>query len=157
VRAGDRRIVFGPCEGQWIAVLYDYVDPSVPPEKQVAFSSPWVTTTVARVLRLSPKEATIKFHRVRELDLLANLPKGKEKWSAEVFLTWSALGLPRPDAKGGATSLACDFGVLTGNSGGTGVEQRCYWSNRAALTVSDLGIEAQLHPGAWGRASFRPK
>jgi len=51
-----------------------------------------------------------------------------------------------------AAPLAAALGVLTGNSGGTGVEVRCYWSSRAALTVSDLGIEAQLHPGAWGRA-----
>jgi len=155
--AGDRRIVFGRHEGKWIVVLYDYVDEAVPHAQRVEFSSPWVTTAIARVAQVPEPDARVRFHLVKELDLLVNLPKGKRKWSAEVFLKWSALGLTAPDAKAKA-SLTCDFGILTGDSGGTGVEKRCYWSNQAAaLTVSDLGIEAQIHPSTWGRMSFQSK
>ena len=109
--------------------------------------------------RLGRSGAEGKFHVVRDLDLLAGLPKGQTKWSAEVFLPWAALGMPAADPESKErSSLTCDFGILTGDSGGTGVENRCYWSNRAAgLTVSDLGIEARIHPSTWGRVSFQSK
>jgi len=157
--AGDRRIVFGNCGGKWQAVLYDYVDPTVPPDRHVEFASPWVTTRVARVTRLDEAGVDVRFHVVRDLDLRAGLPAGQTRWSAEAFLPWAALGMPPADPKSkDLSSLTCDFGILTGDSGGTGVEKRCYWSNRAAgLTVSDLGIEARIHPSTWGRMSFQPK
>jgi len=150
VVAGDRRIVFGRHKGRWVAVLYDYVDPSVPPEKRVQFSSPWVTTSVARVVQLPDRDCTVRFRTVSDLE--RQPPKGMSLWAAEVFVKWSALGL-KPSRN---LRVRCDFGILSADSGGIRVEKRSYWSNRGNLTVSDLGVEATLNPAAWGTVTLSP-
>jgi hypothetical protein len=141
VVAGDRRLVFGPHKGQWIAVLYDYVVRDAKRDEGVDFSSPLVTTHVARVVRLPADEVQIKF-------------QAGKSWTADVFLKWSALGIAAPDGK---AQWRCDFGILTPDSGGTTVESRDYWSDRATEMTSDLGVEAQIHPGNWGTITLEPK
>ncbi|HUT35082.1 MAG TPA: hypothetical protein VNE39_16445 [Planctomycetota bacterium] len=147
---GDRRIVFGRHKGKWVAVLYDYVDPAVPHEKWVEFASPLVTTRVARVVPLAEGDVKIAFRT--EDSLTREVPKGMAAWTTEVFVKWSALGL---DASKKFT-LPCDFGILLPDSGGMGVARRAYWSHRGELTVSDLGVEAQLTPAAWGTVTVEP-
>ena len=74
------------------------------------------------------------------------MPAGKAQWEAEVFVRWSALGFA---PKGGA-SFKADFAINGANSAGNAVDERSCWSNKGVLTVSDLGIEAKMTPGAWG-------
>ena len=150
VVAGDRRIVFANHRGKWVAVLYDYIDPAVPSARWVEFASPWVSTRVARVVELPANACTIRFHVAD--GLLREAPKGKAYWSAEVRITWDALGL-KPDKK---LTVPADFGVLVPDSGGMRVAKRAYWSQQGELTVSDLGVEAMLNPGAWGSLTLEP-
>ena len=144
VVAGDRRIVFGNHRGKWVAVLYDYIDPSVSNDKHVPFSSPWVTTTVARVALLPAKAAQVRFRQLSQPDA-----SGAAEWSAEVKLTWSALGFEGPP---GVSWF--DFGVRSADSGGIRVAKRSYWSNPGPTPVADLGVEAMITPGAWGTVRF---
>jgi len=141
-QAGDRRVVFAALKGQWTAVLYDYVDAKVPADQWVAFASPIVTTSIARVERLPASAYTVAF---RELPGAA--VAGRKAWSAEATLTWAALGLVAPQPK---QTLRMDFGILSADTGGTSVDRRAYWSNPDTLMVADLGVEARLQPGNWG-------
>jgi hypothetical protein len=140
VAVGDRRIVFAQHKGKWVAVLYDYLDPATPPGKHVEFSSPLITTRVARVTPIEDAKVAVK----------RGDPCTVANWSAEAFVPWRSLGLP-PDARG---PVRMDFGILTPDSGGVRVEKRTYWSNRATDMVADLGMEAQINPGAWGEVTF---
>jgi len=137
VTVGDRRIVFGQHKGRWVAVLYDYIDPATAPDRWVEFSSPLITTRVARVAVLDDARIAVK-----QKD-----PGAVAEWSAEVALPWKAMGIA-PQPKG---LVLADVGILTPDSGGVRVEKRTYWSNRATDMVADLGMEAQIHPSAWGQ------
>jgi hypothetical protein len=150
VVAGDRRIVFGQHKGKWIAVLYDYVNAAAGKDEGVSFSSPLVTTRVARVAQLP--DVAIKFQK-------ADKPADPKRpttfaWNAEVTLPWNALGITAPTGK---TDYRMDFGILAPDSGGTTVEKRSYWCDRNTEMTADLGVEAQIHPGNWGTATLEMK
>ena len=70
----------------------------------------------------------------------------KEKFSAEVFLSWRGLGFT--EKPGG---LKADFGILSADTGGEVVEYRTQWANTKTDHCSDLGVEAQINPRSWGK------
>lgn len=131
-------------------MLYDYVNPAVGKDESVSFSSPLVTTRVAKVVQLP--DVKVQF-------MIADKPPDPKRstammWHAEVFLPWNSLGLAAPEGK---TDYRMDFGILTPDSGGTTVEKRSYWSDRNTEMTADLGVEAQIHPGNWGTVTLEMK
>jgi hypothetical protein len=168
---GDQRIVFGPVDGEWKAVRYDYVDEDVPEDRWVGFVSPVVTTRIARVETLPQSKAKVVFRHTlgKELDLTVarrpealgagpkrvqrELRKGEKHWAAEMFIAWSAIGLDGPPER-----LKADVGVMVPDSGGLTVDKRKYWSNPLLdRPVSDLGLEASIKPASWGVFHFGKK
>jgi len=147
VLPGDRRVLFGRQRDKWLAVLYDYRVPGVPAAAREQFSSPVVTTPVDRVTVLPADAFRIEFVE-DNIDLSSSGSESTRQlnaWSAEVFLPWKTLGFSSRPSR-----LCCDVGVMVPDSGGQQVERRVYWSNPLPLTVSDLGAEAEIHPGTWG-------
>ncbi len=166
---GDQRIVFGPVDGKWQAVRYDYIDEEIPEDQWVEFVSPVVTTRIARVETLPESKAKVVFRHTlgKEMDLTVEkdpgplgpkvkqrkLRKGEKHWAAEMFVAWSAIGLTGPPG-----SLKADVGVMVPDSGGLTVDKRKYWSNPLAdRPVSDLGLEASIKPASWGVFHFGEK
>jgi len=150
VQEGDRRIVFGKLKGKWVAVMYDYLDEEADPAEAQTFASPVFTTTVAKVYVIPENALELKVVE-ENLELLADqkeLP-GHDAWSAEVFLPWKTLGLKRP------RELRCEIGVMSADSGGITVEQRKYWADPTIHPVSDLGAEAAITPGKWGKLKLK--
>lgn len=168
---GDRRILFAPIKGIWSAVLFDFLKPGSVKKPQI-FSSPWVTTSVDEVRLLNPSEAKVSFLEFGwggiddnfdedfDVDEDFDGDEGVEgndlddrtSWSAEVFITWEALGFdgPPPSFKG-------DVGVLIPDSGGARVDERQHWALPGMKqTVSDVGVEADIRPGKWGTFDLNP-
>jgi len=144
VSAGDQRLVIARHDGKWVGVRYDYLGPDADPAAAVPFTSPLVTTTVARVTVLDPEAIEVAF-RPEAFD------GGKPvDWSAEARVSWAALGFDDPPK-----SFRGDVGVIEADSGGIDVEQRRYWSNPAALPVADLGVEAMITPAGWGTFTLK--
>jgi hypothetical protein len=176
VQAGDQRIVFGNFKGEWIAMRYDYVNSKVLPEEYIEFSSPLVVTKVALVEQVPPSDVQIAWREGLGFDLTdlgatdkaaqhdtnpllsdvmipdeLRVDHGTRKpWTAEVFITWKALGFDGPP-KG---SLRADVGILTADSGGVEVSERMQWSNVKTDHVADLGVEATMYPRTWGTFNF---
>ena len=139
---GDRRIVFGRHKGAWIAMLYDYVNPTAPAAEGFDFESQVAKTHVARVIEL-PKDKAQMF--INEITGPKN-KDGKTSWTAEIFVSWDTLGVKGVDG----TTFKADVGVLAADSGGIQVERRAYWSNLEAEISTDPAIQAQVLPGTWG-------
>ncbi len=147
VKPGDRRLVFAPHKGRWIAVLYDYVAPDAPAEAGRAFRSPVTTTHVNRVRVLGADEVRVAFREVGATE------DGTVRWTAEARVPWALLGL-----EGKARErFRADVGALLPDAGGLQVGRRANWSHvGVADHVSDLAVEAQIHPAAWGDVELRP-
>jgi len=141
---GDKRLVFAPHKGKWIAVLYDYVVPGAKPEEGVDYTSPVTSTRVDRVILLPESAVKIGFRQAAGDDAGA--------WSAEVQVPWKTLGVT-PAA---GQKIAMDFGILSPDSGGIQADKRSYWSDPDTGHVADLSVEAQIHPGNWGTVTVSP-
>lgn len=175
LRPGDQRIVFGPHQGEWIAMRYNYVDNSVLPENMIEFASPLVVTKIATVEQLTDDQVQIAFRDGLGVDitdlgatdapavptsnpLLSDVMVpdhlrvdhgNREPWTAEVFVTWEALGFSGPPGQ-----IRADVGILTADSGGVEVLERMQWSNIKTDHVSDVGVEARIAPRSWGVFRF---
>jgi hypothetical protein len=149
VQKGDRRIAFGKYKGNWIAVMYDHIDPKADPADYTKFASPVVTTSVAKVTVIPENAYRLKVmdENLEVVSRQKAIP-GYNGWSAEVFLPWRTLGMKRPK------ELRCDTGVMNADSGGITVQNRNYWSNPSAH-VNDLGVEAAINPGKWGKLRLK--
>jgi hypothetical protein len=132
---GDRRLLIAPFHQQPVAVLYSYREPNA--RAQVAFSSPWRSERVDRVVQL--KDARI------------STTIGPDSYEVRAIVPLSDLGLP---CSTGATELRGDFGVIYGDADGTFDQLRSYWSNRATGLVNDIPGEVTVTPRLWGRLHF---
>lgn len=140
--AGDKRVVFAPHKGKWVAVLYDYIAPGAKPDEGVDYTSPVTSTRVDRVVLLPENEVKIAF---------AETPDSKD-WTAEVQIPWKTLGINPV----GGQKIAMDFGILSPDSGGLQADKRSYWSDPDTGHVADLAVEAQIRPGNWGTVTLSP-
>lgn len=147
--AGDKRLLVGPMRGKWIAVLMDYVNPSVFEEGWIEYVSPVLTTRVAKVMEL-PEDA-VKIAVRSGYDLNRQVPAGLKDFTAEVYVTWKALGLSAIPG-----TLRADMGVLSADAGGTLVERRWSWSQPNATAVTDVAVEAAIQPATFGVLRFEP-
>ncbi len=143
---GDKRVVFAPHKGKWIAVLYDYVAPGARPEEGVDYTSPVTSTRVDRVVLLPESAVKIAFRRA------AGAVDAAGAWSAEVQVPWKVLGV-NPAA---GQKITMDFGILSPDSGGLQADKRSYWSDPDTGHVADLAVEAQIRPGNWGTVTVSP-
>ncbi|GDY11514.1 hypothetical protein LBMAG53_03910 [Planctomycetota bacterium] len=180
VSAGDLRLIFTKLDGQWQAIRYNYVDDTLPQDRWMEFSSPLVTTRVAKVEKVDPALVKIVWTERTledEISLVESKPTSelaqsldlaldggrvdlnkrfraehapRQPWSAEVVLDWQALGLTAPPAGG----IKADFGILCADSSGTSVEYRTQWSDPDTDHCSDVGVEAAMNPNAWGTLNF---
>jgi len=146
--AGDRRILFAPYKGKWVAVLFDYVDPAVPEDKYIDYESPVLKTRVARV-ELLPEDA-FKIKVRSGYDLERRVPEGMKDFTAEIYLPWATLGFAEPP---GNRSFKADFGILNADKSGTTVDQRFYWSNSSTEAVTDMALESAINPATLGTVS----
>jgi hypothetical protein len=139
--AGDKRFVFAPQKGQWIAVLYDYVNPKASADERVLFTSPVRKMKVDRVVRLPDKSFQIAFKGGE------GAKKGERPaWTAEVFLPWETIGITPSER----LEFRADFGVLCPDSGGIQSDRQYFWAESANTEVTDVPHEATIHPGQWG-------
>ncbi len=127
---GDLRLLLSVFEGKPIAVLYDYKAPGAGSPRQ--FSSPVTTTVVDSVRVLASARVAIDRQDDR-YTLRASVSLAELKFA------------PQP-----GHSYRGDFGVIYSDRQGRIDELRMYWSNVATGLVSDLAIEAQIEPRAWG-------
>jgi hypothetical protein len=126
--AGDVRVVVGLVKGQPVATRYRPVVPGT--TEPVVFAS-W---------------HTVKLDAVD--DVSDAVTWTERDGMIEVGIPLAVLGLePRP-----GQTLRGDLGVIVGN--GVQAVQRIYWSNQINLTVSDIPLEAQVLPAAWGDWRF---
>jgi len=132
---GDKRLLIAPFHEHPIAVLYSFREPNA--TAPIAFSSPWRSEHVDRVVQL--KDARIS--TVIRSD-------SYEVWA---IVALSDLGLQGPP---NATELHGDFGVIYGDVAGTVDQLRSYWSNKATGLVNDVPGEVTVTPRLWGRLDF---
>jgi hypothetical protein len=139
--AGDKRFVFAPYKGQWIAVLYDYVNPKAPAGERYVFTSPVKKMKVDRVVQLPDGAVKIAFKG-------GDAAKKGERaaWTAEVFVPWDAIGIKPSDRM----EFRADAGVLCPDSGGIQSDRQFFWAEAANTEVTDVAHEAAIHPGQWG-------
>jgi hypothetical protein len=141
--AGDKRLLVGPFKGKWTAVLFDYVDKSVPDENYVEYTSPVATTRVARVTVLPPDAVKIVVKSQKAAG-------SADAFTAEIAVAWSALGLPAVPTG----NLRGDVGVLLADPTGASVESRAFWADAETDAITDIAVEAAIRPGALGTLRF---
>ena len=140
---GDRRVVFGRHKSQWIAVLYDYVNPDAPADKAVDFTSPVISTHVAAVTVLPTNDMRIAFRD--------NALPASNQWGMEAFLPWKLLGFDQRPTR----AILFDAGIMIPDSGGITVERRLAWADPGPLPVSDVAYEARITPAMWGVVNWK--
>ena len=146
---GDRRLVLGRHRGEWVAVLYDYVNPDAPSDRQMVFESPVLTTPVADVRLFRPPDVLIGWGEDIDVELSGE-KQGGAGWVVEAFVPWRVLGFSDVPSK-----IPCDAGLMIPDSGGVGVQRRIAWGDPTPLPVSDVAWEARIHPGRWGIMTLR--
>jgi DNA-binding beta-propeller fold protein YncE len=132
---GDKRLLIAPFHQQSNAILYSYREPNA--TAPLAFSSPWRSERVDRVIQL--KDARI------------STVIGSASYELRAVVPLSDLGLPGP---GSDTLLRGDFGVIYGDADGTVDQLRSYWSNKATGIVNDVPGEVTVTPRLWGQLHF---
>ena len=149
--AGGRRLLCAPHEDGWVAVRYDYKDDSVAREQHVVFTSPVVETSVARVTSLPADQFQVAFQQSDVADPAQKAAHGDRRhWSAEIFISWTALGYTAVPDK-----MQADVGVLDAVPTGDDVGERFQWANAHTIEVSDVAVEAWIRPKEWGSFNFR--
>ncbi len=133
---GDLRLSFTLVDGAPTAILYNYVVPGTPRGARCAFSSPWQSVYIDRVVRLP--EAKIV------------LGRDGNRFTVEAAVPLAALGLD-PAA---TPSIRGDLGIVVGDQTGTRTMDRRYWSNPNTKIISDLPSEARIQPNLWGTLVF---
>ena len=132
---GDKRLLIAPFHQQPIAVLYSFREPNA--TASIAFSSPWRSEHVDRVVQL--KDARI------------STVIRSDSYEVRAIVPLLVLGLQGPP---NATELHGDFGVIYGDADGTVDQLRSYWSNKATGLVNDVPGEVTVIPRLWGRLHF---
>lgn len=135
-RAGDKRLILAPFQGQSIAMLYDYVVPGT--EDPVAFHSPWRAAKVDRVTQLE------------NVDIHVRQEAGGYEVQARIPL--QALGLP---PSGTPANLLGDFGVIYGDEDGRINILRSYWNNQETGLVNDVPGETMIEPSSWAPLQWK--
>ncbi len=129
---GNRRLLISMLDKKPVAVVYQPVAPGTAEKNRVPFASPW---------------RSISFDRV---EVVADVKIGTGAiaggYVVEAAIPWTVLGVT-PKA---GLALRGDFGILSGDSGGTTTVARSYWCNKATNLVNDVPGEAELTPGQWG-------
>ena len=136
---GDLRLLFSVLGGQPTAVLYEKNVPGTAEKDRVPFSSPWRTITFDRVTQ--PADVKVA---------TAPYPDGRG-YFVEAAIPWSRLGV----TPSSGLKLRADFGILSGDTGGTITISRKYWSNKSTGLVNDVPGEAQLEPEHWGEVTLQ--
>ncbi|MBC7328187.1 hypothetical protein H5T87_08760 [bacterium] len=127
---GDLRLIISVFQGKPIAVLYRYKVPGT--EKPIEFTSPVTTTKIDQVKILEDAKIAI--------DRWGN------SYGVRVVVPLSELGFKPEPGK----TYRGDFGVVYSDKTGRTDELRMYWSNPVSGLVSDLALEANITPSAWG-------
>ena len=167
--AGDRRLLLARVQGQWTAVLHDYVAAAAPADAGLREASPLATATVARVRKLAATEyqAAVREDALPGADenvvddgglpaapgAAGGAPGGRApadgakgpRWTAEVFLPWALLGVTPP------ATLRFDVGALPARGQGA----PAYWANAAAGLSADPALALQPLPAAWGKVECK--
>jgi hypothetical protein len=135
--AENLRLLFSSKGGQPTAVLYEKTVPGTPEKDRVPFSSPW---------------RTLYFDRVTQPgDIQVTTGPYVGGYFVEVAIPWSRLGI----TPSSGLKLKADFGILSGDSGGTTTVSRKYWSNKSTGLVNDVPGEAELDPDRWGEVTLQ--
>jgi hypothetical protein len=133
---GDLRLLLSVFEGKPIAILYVYKTSSGGGGPRW-FSSPVTSTPVDAVRVLASARVAIDRQSDR-YTVRAAVPLADLKFT--------------PLA---GHSYRSDFGVIYSDRQGRIDELRMYWSNTTTGLVSDLAIEAQIEPRAWGTCQIK--
>ena len=134
---GDIRLSFAMVDGKPTAILYDYVLPGTPKNQRYAFSSPWQTVYVDRVVRLT--------------DARMAITRAVDRFTLEAAIPLASIHLDparTPTIKG-------DVGIVVSDQTGTRSVDRIYWSNPNTKITTDLPSEARLEPNLWGTLTFK--
>ncbi|MCC5849460.1 MAG: hypothetical protein JJU29_15365 [Verrucomicrobia bacterium] len=169
---GDKRIFIVKHRGEWRGVLWQPEHPKGPTDNDLRVNSPYMDLHAHEVRLLGTNELQIK---IRELTLDIDLGdlggggfgdgfdgmdtglqlRGEEKagnekqgdgqdWSAEIFVPWNLIG-------GGPGERRMDLGIREAGPEGRVI----HWNNRHPYTGNDPALQADLHPGGWGRVNFQ--
>ena len=133
---GDIRLSFAMVGGEPRAILYDYVVPGTSPESRRAFSSPWRTVFVDRVVLLPEASVAV----VRE----------GSRYTLEAAVPLAAIHLDPAATR----SVRGDMGRVLSDQTGQRSVDRVYWSNKNTKIVSDIPSEVRLQPNLWGTFVF---
>lgn len=137
--AGDVRLSLTLVGGRPAAILYDFVVPGTPPERRLAFSSPWRTLFIDRVSILADAQIAIQ--------------RRSDGYTLEAAVPLTALHLdPRQ-----TPTLRGDVGRVLSDQTGTRAVDRVYWSDQSTKIVSDVPSEATVHPNLWGTFEFEER
>ena len=71
-------------------------------------------------------------------------------WSAEIFLSWQALGLP-----GAPATLRADVGIRSADSTGKSLGDRIQWADPDTRQVADPAFSTAISPMSWGNVWFK--
>jgi len=133
---GDQRLLLTLYNGKPFGMLYQYRIPGTPQAEKTAFSSPWRTEYVDKLVRLNPANIGI-----------TTTTKG---YAVEAVIPLALLGIT-PDK---LAMYKADFGILSADASGGATQVRTYWANQATGIVSDIPSEIMLTPGLWGDIKF---
>jgi len=124
-------------DGKPVAVLYNYKSPGA--ANPTDLDSPSQKTRVDILKTLEDAKIVIE--------------RKPDSYSLRVSVPLETLGFkPEP----GKTYLG-DFGIIYSDQAGIVNEARMNWSNKATNLVSDLGLEAAIHPESWGKFNIEAK
>jgi len=133
--AGDKRLLFAPCNNKTAAVLYDAVVPGS--------QKPFVFKMTDRVA---------KFDAIKQLEnVQVKVAKTGKGYVLEASIPLAELGVKlQPGLK-----LQGDIGLLLSDAAGAETVVRAYVFNRKTAVTADAPSEARLQPAEWGDFVFK--
>ena len=149
---GDLRLLMTMVNGKPEAVLYRAVVPGAPADEVWTTSTLVGRTSFDRVERLTntKTDATTNSKPDAQLNVQMACTGDGKGYVFEAAIPLERLGLD-PAA---AERIKLDWGILECGEDGTEVLQRIYWSNKATSILSDVALEAAIHPQLWSHARF---